>query len=70
MTPLSHNQEYEDQLKSPIADLRNIGKNKGGGSIMAALFLKQFVANMKWAHIDLAGPVWCDEKAGATGERS
>ncbi len=69
LTPLSHNQEYEDDIKSTIADLRNIGKNRHGGAILAALFLKQFVAKMKWAHIDIAGPVWCDSNEKATGKR-
>ncbi len=70
MTPHSDNQEYEEEIKSKIADLNNTGKSRNGGSIIAALFLKQFVANMKWAHIDLAGPVWSNEIEGATGERS
>lgn len=48
-----------------IADLKNVG-GKGGGSITAALFLKEFVAKTPWAHIDMAGPVWSD-KSGATG---
>ncbi len=69
LTLLSHNQEYEDDIKSHIADLRNIGKNTYGGSIKAALFLKQFVAKMKWAHIDMAAPVWCDSTESATGKR-
>lgn len=57
--------EYAENLKSPIADLKNLG-GKGGGSITAALFLKEFVKKAKWAHIDVAGPVWSD-KSGATG---
>jgi len=57
--------EYAEALKSPIADLKNLG-GKGGGSITAALFLKEFVKKAKWAHIDVAGPVWSD-KIGATG---
>jgi len=57
--------EYAEALKSPIADLKNIG-GKGGGSITAALFLKEFVKKAKWAHVDVAGPVWSD-KSGATG---
>lgn len=50
-------------MKSPVADMKNTGP-RGGGSITAALFLKQFVKDeVEWAHLDLAGPVW-DEKAG------
>jgi leucyl aminopeptidase len=62
--PLVH--EYEDQLESPFADLKNIG-TRWGGSITAALFLQHFVAKGKpFAHVDIAGPVWEDGK-GATG---
>lgn len=41
---------YKELIKSPIADLKNIG-GKGGGSITAALFLQEFVEKAKWAHI-------------------
>ena len=59
-------QEYMDQCKSPIADLKNVG-DRGGGSITAALFLKEFVKEVPWAHMDIASPVWDDKKGGATG---
>ncbi|KAI0562663.1 Cytosol aminopeptidase [Gracilaria domingensis] len=61
--------EYSEGLKSKIADLRNISKNRGGSSITAALFLKEFVDTKKseWAHVDIAGTVWSTEKGGATG---
>lgn len=48
-------EEYEEQLKSPVADIQNIG-GPYGGSITAGLFLKHFVGKTKWAHIDIAGP--------------
>ncbi len=58
--------EYNDQLKSKIADMTNCG-TRYGGSITAALFLQNFVDEKKpFAHIDIAGPVW-DDKSGATG---
>jgi leucyl aminopeptidase len=58
--------EYNEQLESKFADLKNIG-GKYGGSITAALFLQNFVSKKKpFAHIDIAGPVW-SEKNGATG---
>lgn len=52
-------EEYEDDIKSSIADIRNIG---GGyaGTISAALFLRHFVGKTKWAHLDIAGPAWTD----------
>lgn len=64
-------EKYFDGLKSGIADMKNTGP-RGGGSITAALFLKQFVKNKAWAHLDVAGPVWADKEsgynnAGATG---
>jgi len=58
--------EYLEDMKSKIADLKNIG-GKGGGTITAALFLKEFVEKAKWAHLDIAGPVWSDKAGGATG---
>ena len=58
--------EYNDQLKSNIADISNCG-TRWGGAITAALFLNHFVDEKKpFAHIDIAGPVW-DDKSGATG---
>lgn len=60
-------EDYAEQLKSKIADLRNIGAGRAGSSIIAALFLKEFVTTKNWAHIDMAGPVWSEKKGGATG---
>ena len=63
---------YRDGLKSLLADLKNTGP-RPGGSITAALFLKEFVdADIPWAHLDIAGTVWSDkgrglDPAGATG---
>lgn len=57
---------YKDMIKSSIADLKNIG-GKGGGSITAALFLQEFVEKARWAHIDMAGPVWDSSANKATG---
>ncbi|MFA7383535.1 MAG: leucyl aminopeptidase [Desulfurivibrionaceae bacterium] len=50
-------QEYTKQLKSEIADLKNVGK-KDGGAITAAAFLKEFVGKTPWAHLDIAGTAW------------
>jgi len=57
--------EYNEQLESKIADISNCG-TRYGGAITAALFLQNFVSKSKFAHIDIAGPVWSD-KIGATG---
>ncbi|GJL56179.1 MAG: putative cytosol aminopeptidase [Nitrospirales bacterium] len=49
--------EYFEQLKSDVADMRNIG-GRGGGMITAALFLKQFVGKFPWVHLDIASTDW------------
>lgn len=63
--------KYFDGLKSQIADMKNTGP-RAGGSITAALFLKQFIKDTPWAHLDVAGPVWAEKpnginNSGATG---
>ncbi|MDD5251827.1 MAG: leucyl aminopeptidase [Patescibacteria group bacterium] len=47
--------EYDDLLKSKVADVKNVG-GRWGGAITAALFLKRFVGSAPWAHVDIAGP--------------
>ncbi|CAN1166755.1 Leucine aminopeptidase 2, chloroplastic [Linum perenne] len=60
-------ESYWDSMKSGVADMVNTG-GRQGGSITAALFLKQFVdEKVQWMHIDMAGPVWNDKKRAATG---
>ncbi|MEW5703614.1 MAG: leucyl aminopeptidase [Pseudomonadota bacterium] len=49
---------YEEDIKSEIADMKNVGSDRGAGSITAALFLKRFVKNVPWAHLDIAGVTW------------
>jgi len=46
--------EYKEDLKSDIADIKNAGPREGG-AILGALFLREFVGNVPWAHIDMAG---------------
>lgn len=55
--------KYFEGLKSVVADMKNTGP-RAGGSITAALFLKQFVKSTPWAHLDIAGPVWTDKESG------
>jgi len=51
--------ELEKEVKSEIADLKNIAKgNVKGGSIMGGMFLKEFVGETKWVHLDIAGTGW------------
>ncbi|CAA9423436.1 Cytosol aminopeptidase PepA [uncultured Leptolyngbya sp.] len=56
-------EKYFEGLKSPIADMKNTGP-RPGGSITAALFLKQFVKETPWAHLDVAGTVWTEKENG------
>ena len=50
-------EEYKKQLKSDIADIKNIG-GRSAGSITAALFLQEFVGDLPWAHCDIAGTAY------------
>jgi leucyl aminopeptidase len=49
--------EYEKQIDSEVADIKNIG-GKEGGTITAAAYLKKFVGDVPWAHLDIAGTAW------------
>ena len=50
--------DLERMLDTPVADLNNTGDGAGGGSITAGLFLKRFVGDIPWAHLDIAGPAF------------
>src|SRR5258708_31373229 len=52
--------DYKDYLKSPFADLPNIG-GRWGGAITAAMFLKEFTEGKPWVHLDIAGTAWLDD---------
>lgn len=59
--------DYRPFLDSDVADLRNISKSRGGGTITAGLFLQEFVGeNIPWAHIDIAGTAWSDAEDAET----
>jgi leucyl aminopeptidase len=49
--------EYKKQLKSPVADLCNVG-GRAAGSITAAYFLSEFAGDSRWAHLDIAGTAY------------
>jgi leucyl aminopeptidase len=62
---------YRKQLDSEVADIQNVG-GRPAGSITAGRFLREFVEDVPWAHLDVAGTAWKDEPApylrkGATG---
>jgi len=56
-------EEYKEQIKSEIANVKNIG-NRYGGAITAALFLTEFVDNTPWVHIDIAGTASSNKESG------
>jgi leucyl aminopeptidase len=63
--------EYFDQIKSNIADMMNSG-GRYGGALTAGIFLKQFVGDTPWVHLDVAGTAWTEKDSawqmkGATG---
>ncbi len=68
---LPMDEEYKELLKSSFADLHNIG-GRSGGSITAAWFIRDFVGETPWIHLDIAGTAWLDDAKpfmakGATG---
>lgn len=71
--PMPLMDEYESELRSDYADLKNVGTSTLAGAITAALFIRHFVADsMEWVHIDMAGTVqykrdFPHSAAGATG---
>ncbi len=52
--------EYRDQIRSSIADIQNTGLTRYGGAINGAMFLKEFVGDTPWLHLDIAGLAWQD----------
>jgi leucyl aminopeptidase len=62
--PLPLPEQYRKHLDSPIADLKNIGNGPHGGALTAGLFLQEFVADVPWVHLDIAGPSTSDDDDG------
>jgi len=59
--------EYQEQLKSNFADMKNVG-GREAGTITAGCFLSRFTEDYEWAHIDIAGVAWkSGDNKGATG---
>jgi leucyl aminopeptidase len=61
--PLFH--DYRSQIESNVADVKNIG-DRWGGAITAALFLEEFVGDVPWVHLDIAGPAFADRAGDYT----
>jgi leucyl aminopeptidase len=53
-------EEYNEQIKSSVADLKNIG-GRPGGAITAAAFLSNFTNDVPWVHLDIAGTAWTQD---------
>src|SRR5690606_31342911 len=65
--PLPLWDDYQEQLKSPFADVANVG-GREAGTITAACFLARFTKKFRWAHLDVAGTAWtAGANKGATG---
>ncbi|MFM8634832.1 MAG: leucyl aminopeptidase [Planctomycetia bacterium] len=53
--------DYDEQIKSEVADIKNVGDGRWGGAITAAKFLERFVGRIPWTHIDIAGPAFAEK---------
>jgi leucyl aminopeptidase len=53
--------DYDDQIKSEVADIKNVGDGRWGGAITAAKFLERFVGGIPWTHVDIAGPAFAEK---------
>ncbi|MFH0974252.1 MAG: leucyl aminopeptidase [Spirochaetota bacterium] len=56
--------EYDDLIKSDIADVKNVGQGRNAGTIVGAMFIKRFIKEVPWAHIDIAGTSWFSKARG------
>jgi leucyl aminopeptidase len=66
MWPMPLPEDLRKGLDSAVADIANVASDRGGGMLVAGLFLREFVpAGVRWAHLDIAGPAYND--AGAYG---
>ena len=61
--PLPLWDDYREQIKSDVADIKNTG-GRAGGAITAAIFLKEFVDGYPWAHLDIAGTAYSETDLG------
>ncbi|MGB6043219.1 MAG: leucyl aminopeptidase [Pirellulales bacterium] len=53
--------EFADQIKSKVADIKNTGTGRWGGAMTAAKLLERFVGDVPWTHIDIAGPAFAEK---------
>ena len=69
--------EYAEQIRSEVADIKNVGNGRWGGAITAAKFLEEFTGGKPWVHLDIAGPAflesakpWIDAGGSGFGVRT
>lgn len=55
--------DFQEQIKSKVADIKNIG-GRGGGAETAGAFLSRFVGDVPWVHLDIAGTAWTQNNTG------
>jgi leucyl aminopeptidase len=72
MWPMPMDDEYREMVKGSVADIQNVSNSKGGGAITGAMFIREFVDDVPWVHLDIAGTAWLDDAKpwmakGATG---
>jgi leucyl aminopeptidase len=53
--------DFGEQIKSDVADIKNVGDGRWGGAITAAKFLERFVGDTPWTHVDIAGPAFAEK---------
>src|SRR5262249_3800524 len=72
MWRMPFHEEYKDGIKSDVADLNNISSQRGGGAIVAALFMRDFTGGRPWAHLDIAGTAFSERELplGPKGARA
>ncbi len=57
--------DFEEALKSKVADCKNAPGVRYGGAITGGKFLQQFVGDIPWVHLDIAGPAWTEKESAA-----
>jgi leucyl aminopeptidase len=62
--PLPLWDEYDDDIKSDVADMKNIGKDGEAGTIIGGKFLSKFIEGISWAHLDIASAAWSQQESG------
>ena len=62
--PLPLPEDYRKSIDSDVADVKNVSPGRYGGALTAGLFLREFVGDVPWVHLDIAGPARSEEDEG------